>query len=275
MIMKQKNILLIILSFAGCIMLAQSTGFMGKRLSVGYGIHTSPAILGGNANNETMFGTGGSATSGSFAWNFIHEGNLEFAMSSKWMMCFSVRYYKTVYDNAKEVNGNYLSSMSYYGSPSGYYDIRGLTYSLYFKYYGTRYVAPWGRYVMFGPTINTVKATYDPTIMYFNTYDSYIGSTSTKITNFGTREQTYTGVNLMFGFGRSRIIGNRVIIDYGCNTQIISVITGALNIVTDNAINDITTSKTTNTNYIENTVRTRVQGINRFNVFLKVGVLLF
>jgi hypothetical protein len=269
-------IFLVTLTFAGCFMFAQSTGFMGKRLSVGYGIHTSPAILGGNANNETLIGTSGSATTGSFAWNFIHEGNLEFAMSSKWMICFSVRYYKTVYDNAKELNSSYNSSyMTYYGKPSGYYDIRGLTYSLYFKYYGARYVAPWGRYVMFGPTINTVKTTYDPAIMYVTGYDGYNSSVATKLKNFGPREQNYTGVNFMFGFGRSRIIGNRVIIDYGCNTQIISVITGALNIVTDNAINDLTTSKTTNTNYIENTVRTRVQGINRFNVFLKVGVLLF
>jgi hypothetical protein len=259
---------------------AQSTGYMGKRLVLNYGFHTSPVSFGSSANNTTLIGTSGSAESGVFALNMIHEGSLEFAMSSKWMMNFSARYYKTVYDNAEYLDYNTYDPLSgdrysYSGQPAGYYDITGLSYTLYFKYFGSRYVAPWGRYVMFGPVLNTVKTSYNPTVMYLKDDYNYNNVSNTIIKDFGDFEQKYNGFNIMLGWGRSRIIGNRIVIDYGCNTQILSVIMGALNVVLDGAPDDLFREKTTNLNYIENTHKTRVRGINRFNVFLKVGVLLF
>ena len=258
---------------------AQSTGYMGKRFVLNYGFHTSPITFGASANNTTLIGTSGSAESGIFALNMIHEGSLEFAMSSKWMINFSARYYKTVYDNAEYLDYDSFDASSgyrysYTGQPEGFYDITGLSYTLYFKYFGSRYVAPWGRYVMFGPVLNTVKTNYSPTVMYLKD-DSY-GSSSNPISkNFGDFEQKYNGFNIMLGWGRSRIIGNRIVVDYGCNTQILSVILGALNVALDDAPDDLFRDKTTNTNYIENTYKKRVRGVNRFNVFLKVGVLLF
>jgi hypothetical protein len=259
---------------------AQSTGYMGKRFLLGYGFHTSPAIFGATPNNETIIGTSGNATTGSFAFNTIHEGFLEFAASSKWMICFSTRYYKTAYDNALYTEyvfpANSYNS-SYFDRPEGFYNIRGLTYTLYFKYYGSRYVAPWGRYVMFGPTINTVKTSYDPAIMNLGIQNYYYNNgtySDTLIANFGPKEQNFTGVNLMLGFGRSRIIANRVVVDYGCNLQLFSVISGAVDIVFDGE-DLFSSTKNTNTGYIENTYNRRVRGVNRFNVFLKVGILLF
>lgn len=256
---------------------SQSTGYMGKRLLLGYGFHTSPAFFGANAQNETILGNGGHAESGSLAFNSIHEGYLEFAASSKWMICLSTRYYKTAYDNAKELSYSYSNYSYNSDNPNGYYNIRGLTYTLYFKYFGSRYVAPWGRYVMFGPTINTVKTSYDSRTMNIKAQSYNSGTYSDiTITNFGTKEQNYTGVNFMLGFGRSRIIRNRVVIDYGCNLQLISVLAAALDVVTDGASTEIIyRNSITTSNYIENTVKTRVRGINRFNVFLKVGILLF
>ncbi len=258
---------------------AQSTGYMGKRFVLNYGFHTSPITFGASANNTTLIGTSGSAESGVFALNMIHEGSLEFAISSKWMMNFSARYYKTVYDNAEYLDYDSYDATSgyrysYTGQPEGFYDITGLSYTLYFKYFGSRYVAPWGRYVMFGPVLNTVKTNYSPTVMYLKD-DSYGSSSNPIIKNFGDFEQKYNGFNIMLGWGRSRIIGNRIVVDYGCNTQILSVILGALNVALDGAPDDFFRGKTTNTNYIENTYKTRVRGVNRFNVFLKVGVLLF
>lgn len=271
------NFLITIFVLSSTLFYSQSTGYMGKRFLLGYGFHTSPAVFGANAKNETIIGNGGNAESGTLAFNAIHEGYLEFAASSKWMICLSARYYKTAYDNAKGLS--YSSSNYSYQSynPNGYYDIRGLTYTLYFKYFGSRYVAPWGRYVMFGPTINTVKTSYDPRIMNIKaqTYSSGYYSDVT-ITNFGPKEQNYVGVNFMLGFGRSRIIANRVVIDYGCNLQLISVLAGVLDVASDGEFGELISSKTiTPSNYIENSVKTRVRGINRFNAFLKVGILLF
>lgn len=157
---------------------------------------------------------------------------------------------------------------------AGYYDITGLSYTLYFKYFGSRYVAPWGRYVMFGPVLILLKQLQPNCYVLKDDYN-YNNVSNTIIKDFGDFQQKYNGFNTMLGWGRSRIIGNRIVIDYGCNTQILSVIMGALNVVLDGAPDDLFKKKTTNLNYIENTHKTRVRGINRLDVFLKVGVLLF
>ena len=287
--MKYRYITLCFL-FINAIFLGQSTGFMGKRLLIGYGFHASPAIIGSNANNESLLGNSGSATTGEFVFNTLHEGFLEFAASSKWMICFSAKYYKTTNDNSKAFkNDNYstynTNNLDFTSSrPEGYYDMKGLTYTLYFKYYGSRYVAPWGRYVMFGPALNTVTTNYDPAIMkakarYYeqnnnNYYYSYYYSDTT-ITNFGPTTQKFKGFNFMLGFGRSRIIGNRVTLDYGINVQFFSVLSTIFDIGENTANVVDRKSEVNEDNYIERTVKYRVRGVNRCNAFLKIGVLLF
>lgn len=274
----QYYILVFLLAFASNIANAQSTGYMGKRVLFGYGFNTSPITFGSSAGNESLIGNGGSAETGSIVFNAIHEGFLEVAPSSRLMIGFSARYYNTTYDNAREWGYDY----SYSGvsqnwidqKPRGYYNIMGLSYTLYIRYFGVRYVAPWGRYVMFGPVINTTKTTYDPSTMYalqrrqniIGNYEDY------KVTDFGQQGQTYSGFNVMFGMGRSRMIQNRVTLDYGFNTHVGSLLMLLFDI---SGINFNRSYALSNPNYIENTVKTRVRGVNRFNVFLKVGILLF
>ena len=227
-----------------------------------------------------MVGAGGSAETGSIVFNAIHEGFLEVAPSSRMMIGFSVRYYKTTYDNARAIENPYSYGSSYNGidyidqKPNGYYDITGLSYTLYMRYFGTRYVAPWGRYFMFGPVINTVKTVYDPTKMNAraSSYNNFTGMYQEYLEkNFGATEQTYSGVNLMFGAGRSRLIKNRITLDYGFNSHLGSLIT----VLFDLSGFTYRNSDISNTSYIEKTVKSRVRGVNRFNVFLKVGILLF
>ncbi len=258
---------------------AQSTGYMGKRVLLGYGFHTSPITFGSSANNTSLIGDGGSAETGVFALNMIHEGYLELAASSRWMISLSARYYKTTFDNTTSVNytvygNNSGYNDSYYGKPNGYYNITGLTYSLYFKYFGARYVAPWGRYIMFGPVMNTVKTTYDPAIMYL-AQNSYSYNGAIKLKDFGPIEQNFKGFNIMFGWGRSRVFGNRVVIDYGCNLQLLSLLTTVFDNTSDDGLSFFESNEIDNLSYMERTNKRRVRGVNRFNVFLKIGVLLF
>ena len=103
---------------------AQSSGFLGKKFSVGYGLHASPALIGANAQNQSMIGNAGSAETGVLAFNLIHEGFLDYSISSKWIMGFSVRYYRTVYDNAMLVTQTHTKNYETRdGRPSGYYNI--------------------------------------------------------------------------------------------------------------------------------------------------------
>lgn len=276
-----KNIILILVVSVMCLCSrAQSTGYLGTRVHAGYGFNFSPALFGSNYKNETIIGLSGSATSGKLAFNSIHEGFLEVAPSGKMEIGISLRYFKTAYDNSRPFYDpfNGLTSQFNYveDQPSGYYTIKGSTYTVYMRYFGSRYIAPWGRYFMFGPVFNITKTQYDPSIMSIRAYrNSYLGygNGDTLITDFGSQDQKRVGINIMFGAGRSRVIANRITLDYGFNTHLLSLFYGLF----DTVESDFFTRTETldNTNYIKRTSRMRVRGVNRFNVFVKVGVLLF
>jgi hypothetical protein len=276
-----KKIVVIIILFVVADLSAQSTGYLGKRVMMGYGFNASPAIFEGNANNETIIGRNGSAESGSLAFNVIHEGFVEIAPTSRWEIGLSVRYFKTICDNSRE----FRNGLSYQTNglqfedshPNGFYNITGLSYTLYFRYFGTRYIAPWGRYLMFGPVLNTYKTIYDPAIMNARAYDpyssGYYGNGGDKIvTDFGPTENDFKGFNIMVGFGRSRIIGKRVVLDYGINAYLISLFSTVFDITNSEAFSF---NAVDNTNYIKLTSHARVRGLNRVNAFIKIGVLLF
>lgn len=273
--MKNKRLFIIsvsVLFFLNNI-LGQAPGYIGKKLIIGYGLNASPALYGANANNKTVFGTEGNAESGKLAFNFIQEGFIEYATSAKWMIGFSARYYKTVFDNPTFMpDKNREVQYSSRQHPNGYYTIKGLTYSFYCKVFRPGYVAPWGKYIMFGPVFNTAKASYNPAIMnivartgYNDYYNGNYDQRDTLISDFGPTVQSYKGFNFMLGFGKSRIIANRIVLDYGFNMYLLSFFPNIALTYKD----DITAG-----NYIEKTISRRVRGINHFNAFIKVGLLL-
>jgi hypothetical protein len=262
-------ILFVIVIFSANVMFAQSPGYMGKRFVAGYGFHFSPGYIG---------------SKGLTPLNMLHEGYLEFAASKRFMIGFSARFYNSVYKNGRSVEFNtYNVSNSYvnqnYGVPIGSYDIKARNYMLYGKIFHKNYVAPWGRYFMFGVTLNTYDATYDPSVMNIlvtdNYYDNYTNNyvhNNLYYTDFGPKTQSYKKIDVMLGFGRSRIIANRVVIDYGYNINVLAMALTVFDAPDDNVLEGTTL---TSDYYIEKTSAARVRGVNRFNLFLKVGVLLF
>jgi len=277
----------LIFIFSFSIIVAQAPGHLGKRFVLGYGAHFSPAILNGDARNNTILGhensQNGSATTGQFAYNYTHEAYIEFALSSRFMLGFSGKFYRTSYDNAVNIqttSSNYSNNNSNYNidnNVKGYYTIHGQSLCLYGKLYGKRYVAPWGKYIMFGPVINLYNATYDSGTMYQiasttvndpNNYYNSVTTTST-ISNFGASQQSFTGFNIVFGWGRSRIIGNRFTLDYGINMQVLSIPIMLYD------MKQASSGSYSNSNYIENTAGARIRGLNRFNAFIKAGFLIF
>ena len=203
--------LLYAVMFLSAMACGQSSGYIGKRILLGYGMNACPSLWGSNANNKTISGTEGNAESGKIAFNVLHEGFLECVLSSKWTMGLSARYYKTTYDNATymvETNRDLIYDSR--TTPEGFYIIKGLSYSLFFKVFNAKYVAPWGKYIVFGPVLNTANAFYNSNEMYLNAQTQY-GQTSgynrrdTVVTDFGSQKQSYKGFNFMFGFGKSRI----------------------------------------------------------------------
>ena len=265
--------LIFILSFS--IAFSQAPGHLGKRFVLGYGAHISPAFVNPDAQNETIIGHSssqhGSAETGLPAFNYTHEAYIEYAISSRFMLGFSGKFYSTNYDNA--INASYVNNNSAYNLSDdiqGYYKIHGQSLCLYGKLYGKRYVAPWGRYFIFGPVVNLYNTTYDPKVMFQKAVDNNTNQTTTPVSNYGSLNQSFIGFNILFGWGRTRIIADRITLDYGVNMQVLSI-PGLLYDLAQSS----NSSNYGNSLYIENTAGARIRGLNRINAFVKVGFLIF
>jgi hypothetical protein len=284
--MKKNKIfsLFIVLCFTASFLYSQSPGYMGKRLVVGYGFYFSPALFGSDGAGKTIIGRGnGNAENGTIALNILHEGFLEYALSKRFMLGLSAKFYKTTYDNNRSISANlkvvdqynYSTNYSYSGAPEGLIHISGVNYALYGKLFNRGYIAPWGRYMIFGINVKTYTCTYNPDEMYipYKTYNNSYGSVPPSYSDFGPLKQKYTKYDILFGFGRTRVIFNRVTLDYGFNTNIIALFSTFFDVVTES--DGIFNSTPTGDKYISAGSPWRVRGVNRFNAFLKVGVLLF
>ena len=254
---------------------AQAPGHLGKRFLLGYGAHFSPALSNADARNNTIIGhrsqQTGSATDGQFAYNYTHEAYIEFALSARFMLGFSGKFYRTNYDNGIKLYSNNSNYNNYYNVSNdvqGYYNIHGQSLCLYGKLYSKRYVAPWGKYMIFGPVINLYNTTYDPAIMYQTATNSN-NNDITHVSNYGSLNQSFMGFNILFGWGRSRIIANRFVLDYGFSMQVLSI-PGLLY-----DVSQASTGYYYDSNYIEKTSGARIRGLNRFNAFIKMGFLIF
>ncbi len=270
-----KFLIQLIFTASFSIAFAQAPGHLGKRFVLGYGAHFSPAFSNPNAQNETIIGhkktNPGSAETGSPAFNYTHEAYIEFAINTRFMLGFSGKFYRTNYDNAinaYSVNNNNSYNLS--EDIQGYYKINGQSLCLYGKLYGKRYVAPWGRYIVFGPVLNLYNTTYDPNVMFQKATDYNTNQTIAPVSNYGSLNQSFVGFNILFGWGRTRIIANRITLDYGINMQVLSI-PGLLYDLAQSSKN----INYVNNTYIENTAGARIRGLNRINAFLKVGFLIF
>jgi hypothetical protein len=266
---------------------SQGAGYMGKRLTGGYGLYFCPALINPNAKGNTVFGrNGGNSNDLSLAFNSQHEAYLECVLSTRFSLGLSARFFKTAYDNKKELyvqkkvldENGYEQQVYYEGSPRGLYYIKGANYSLYAKMFNRRYVAPWGRYTMLGVTVRRYSCYYDPAEMYLNynkSYSSYSNIVYPVYSDFGPQKQSFTKFDFLFGFGRTRVLVNRVILDYGFNVNFFAFMTGFFDTVDLNNDGAFFDRRPDAQNYMEKTNSWRLRGFNRFNAFFKVGFLLF
>ncbi len=257
------SISIILISF--CITVcAQTPGYMGKRFVAGYGLYASPGYIG---------------SAGTKPVNILHEGFVEYAIKKRISIGLSARFYKNIYANTRDVDlGRYNSNFTQIDkNPTGITNIRGRNYMLYFKFFKSRYLAPWGRYFILGATLNTFTASYDPDHMSVSvlsspySYSSSGSATYSLYSDFGPTAQTFKKFDILIGWGRSRIVANRIMIDYGVNLNLWALTATVFDAPDDNLSQDQLTASS----YIPTVSAARVRGVNRFNVFCKVGFLLF
>lgn len=232
---------------------------MGKKTIVGYGFYINPAFAAALYDYGTRI------------VNTQHEFFAERVLKKGVALGVSAKLYKSTYNNTNVVELG-LRSRDYLTedrSPTGNYQLKARNYAFYFKLFKRYYVAPWGKYFLLGITVNKYKATYSsdkmfvPVKEYTNIYSgSYVSS---EFNDFGPNEQLFQYVDFMIGNGNSRIFGNKFVLEYGYNLNVV-----AATLVFMDAFDN---GSTTASNYIQKTSISRIRGINRFNFFLKVGYL--
>jgi len=233
---------------------AQVPGYMGKRTVVGYGFYFNPAF----SNIALDYGDN--------PVNTLHEFFLERTTKKRFAFGLSVRLYRYTYNNIESVNPTGSSSYYSYNSyhPTGNYLIKGRNFNLYGKFFGWRYLAPWGKYFTLGLSYTAYSTTYDPAQMRVQVRQS--NGSYTNYSNFGAPTQTYSQADITIGNGNSRIFGDKFVVDYGYTIN-----TLAMARILVNAFDfgePILASE-----YIGTTSTKRVAAINRFNFYIKVGYL--
>lgn len=223
----------------------QSTHYLSKKISAGYGLYLSPRVL---------------PSAGNPGINLQHEAFIEFAFAKYISAGFSAKIYHTISRNTRELNeGHGLLT------PKGYIDLKGRNYALHVKFF-KRKEKPWKTYLLIGATLNTFRASYDPDNMYLDV-PRY---SPNKISEFGPREREFRRVDLLIGNGISRTIANRLVLDFGYSVQVLALLASPFDISARN----IGMAKDLYTNdYVEKTSAARVRNTNRFNLYFKIGYL--
>lgn len=263
-IRKRYSIILVLIAFVfqGY---SQVPGYMGKKVVAGYGFYFHPSF--GNMLYEYS----------DRSFNTLHELFLEYTTGKKFMLGASLRFFKYTNNNIESVYA-YDEGLTYNyaqvdDSPEGTYTINGTNFMIYGKAFKKGYLAPWGKYFVFGLCFTRYKTTYDPTEMkVLFEQSTYNYNTNTYdvdqfyYSDFGPTTQNYKGFDLFFGNGKSRIFANSIVLDYGYTINVI-----AMSRVFVSEI--IYPEENYSYNYIENTSKSRVASVNRFNFYIKLGYL--
>ncbi len=236
MITQHKNILIPVFLFP-FLVLAQAPGYIGKKSVAGYGFDFSPAFNGPTAG---------------VPFNFTQQLYFEKVTKTNLSIGVAIKHCYTRYDNKVEIYK--------LGNPTSDFTIQAFSFSPYAKVYSKKYVAPWGKYWMFGPVVNITNTKYDG-YMYLT---QAVSDHDTLLRDFGPTKQTFYSVDLLIGKGKSRVFAKKIIVDYGFNFHLIALLNG----LTGSDFSNITQQ-----NYIKLTAIDRIRGVNRFNLFLKIGYL--
>mgnify|MGYP000538053278 CR=1 FL=1 len=225
----------IITFFSSALFSQEVSGYLGKRLIVGYSTYFMPGLKGPGPFVSN------SAAEASPTINNVHCLNVDFAHKQNKMISFSGQYMLTgvAYDNGKS-NGTFFGDMfrseSYYPYPEGHRYVgdfskparlRSFNFSIGMKRYARGYIAPIGRYRKFEAILFCEKLTYDyqnfaipdPNGNY--EYD-YIKDP------LGTGEYKFKNIAFACTFGNQLALNDKIVLDYGIRFAY----SPALNIIT-------------------------------------------
>jgi len=208
-----KNKLIVLFVIAGFACFAQAPGYMGRKFVIGYSTYFFPAGIGPTANTQEE----GQAFSGV---NITHCLNLEYTIKNRTNFCVSIQTLKTgiapgvlyssrVYDSGGW--NSYYYSYEYNPKPFVPMQLRTFNVGLGFKFFQRGSLSPIGKYKKLELLLLFSKLTYDKNS--FLQQSDATGFSGPKA--LGTGENNYQTFAITFTAGRSRVLFNRLVIDFG------------------------------------------------------------
>lgn len=230
----KKALLYLFLVTAPAAVLAQAPGYMGKKVTVIYNNYFSPALKYPNYRDNQ----------GILSFNSRHSFGVDYVRARKRTIGLAVQFLRTrkVLEGAAPVS---ITDFQYFYNVSASGDttlnfkapfpveavpnggdilISNRNISLYWKFFGSKYIAPWGNYhrIDFVYMSYKVKQNLVNSATY-TIYDQY-NMQATGNTNQQARvvsvpppndDNTYSSFMFAYGVGKQRILYDKVILDFG------------------------------------------------------------
>lgn len=243
----KKVILYLFLFVVPAVALAQTPGYMGKKLTVIYNNYFSPALQYPNYQGNT----------GVFSFNSRHSFGADYVRGRKRVIGLAVQFLRTRkefegrVDNSSVADYQYSYSVSSNGTVTetgkflvypfvqpggGDITISNTNFSLYWKFFGRKYIAPWGNYHRIDFILMNYRvkenfingATYAIQDYYYyqatgNSQYKYRYETLPSPTD----DKSYFSFMFAYGIGKQRVLYDKIVVDLGAQLGLMFGAAGA------------------------------------------------
>jgi hypothetical protein len=182
---------------------AQVSGYLGKRFTAGYDNYFFVTFAGPTNNNSNR--TTSSVIS-LLGINTVHCVNFEYVIKNRTAICFTLQHFKTGVDY--RIHGHY--DRAYYtGDMKQPASLNSNNIGVGFKFFRKGYVAPVGKYIKIEFLLLFYKLKYNKDSFELKQNNDFI-----KVPE-GTGEYDFSNYSVSCTFGKQRILGNKIVLDYG------------------------------------------------------------
>ena len=255
----------VLLIFIALSATAQVPGYMGKRFSIGYSNYFMLSGIGPTAN--------ASSASGNIGVNTTHCFNIEYTIKRRTNFCLSLQSSNTgmdpgtinvqSFDPITSNNNNY--TYTYSEHPYKPMQLHSINVGLGFKFFQTGTLAPIGKYKKLELLLMFNHLTYRSSA--FTSFDSGVATN----TIVGTGDYQFTTFAITYTIGRSRVLFDRIVLDYGIRFGVVPA--EAISFV--NSEGDFSSGSLDTETGFKYDVNTRLFRSQIFNFHIGLGFLAF
>lgn len=214
-----KKVLLLLFLAVATIMDAQTAGYMGKRVSIGYSSYVFPRL--GILKNMDEFNIrDGNKMGTTRRLNVTHCMDMDYVISSTISLCLSGQFSKM--DLYKPGSAFYVQE-SNQGTRSSYdviykpedersMDLKTMNFSVGFKFFKSRYINPFGKYHKLEFILVRSKVGLDRDAFYYESSSPYFHVRKYELPD---QNFNYKSFVVAYTIGKQRILFNKLILDYG------------------------------------------------------------